>query len=380
MDYLFDVFLSHNNKDKEFVREIARLLRDRGLRPWLDEEQLIPGERWQDKLARGIRESATCAMFLGPNSLGDWQEEELYLVQNRAAGSRDYRLIPILLPGLADSLIPPFLQSRTWVDYRHGINDQHALHLLACSINGTSPGQKSEGEVQSNAETPLGEAQKKKGADFSESKPAQKQEIIVHENWGLLNSGTIIINNNLGGDKAGPEKGEIDRLSQREKEIRWLKLLQKEGGEHLSRYTPLSGTVRPEIKRVYELKSGEMIDFDKRRARSGETRRFDDAVGEILKLNRAVVLGEPGTGKTMTLWKIAEDLIDKALLSEKIQIPIMIRLGNWTNKKQPFSDFLFGQLRDFGDQFDRLLDENRAVLLLDGLNELPAGQRKVSLR
>ena len=72
MSCLFDVFLSHNSQDKPVIREIARLLREQGLRPWLDEEQLIPGERWQDALARGVRDSATCAMFIGPNNLGDW--------------------------------------------------------------------------------------------------------------------------------------------------------------------------------------------------------------------------------------------------------------------------------------------------------------------
>jgi formylglycine-generating enzyme required for sulfatase activity/energy-coupling factor transporter ATP-binding protein EcfA2 len=144
MSCLFDVFLSHNSKDKPVIREIARLLREQGLRPWLDEEQLIGGERWQDALARGVRDSATCAMFIGPNNLGNWQEEELDLVRNRAATSREYRLTPVLLPGLTDpfdaSLIPPFLNSRTWVDLRHGVDDPRAMHLLVCSINGTAPG------------------------------------------------------------------------------------------------------------------------------------------------------------------------------------------------------------------------------------------------
>jgi len=134
MSQAFHVFLSHNSSDKQLVREIARLLREQGLNPWLDEEQLIPGERWQDALARGIRDSATCAMFLGPHSLGNWQEEELDLLRNRAANSRDYRLTPVLLPGLTDpfdaSLIPPFLQSRTWVDFRPGIGDPLALWEL----------------------------------------------------------------------------------------------------------------------------------------------------------------------------------------------------------------------------------------------------------
>jgi hypothetical protein len=35
--FAFDVFLSHNSKDKPRVRKLAVALRDRGLRVWLDE-------------------------------------------------------------------------------------------------------------------------------------------------------------------------------------------------------------------------------------------------------------------------------------------------------------------------------------------------------
>jgi len=95
MNRIFDVFLSHNSKDKPVIREIARLLREQGLNPWLDEEQLVGGERWQVDLERVVGDSATCAMFIGPHNLGNWQEEELDLVRNRAAGPPSgFRLIP----------------------------------------------------------------------------------------------------------------------------------------------------------------------------------------------------------------------------------------------------------------------------------------------
>jgi uncharacterized Zn finger protein len=37
----FDVFLAHNSADKETVIRIADSLRDNGLNPWLDEEQIL---------------------------------------------------------------------------------------------------------------------------------------------------------------------------------------------------------------------------------------------------------------------------------------------------------------------------------------------------
>lgn len=47
---------------------------------------------------------------------------------------------------------------------------------------------------------------------------------------------------------------------------------------------------------------------------AGEIKRFDNAVDELLTLRRAVVLGEPGAGKTTTLWKLAHDLADVAIV------------------------------------------------------------------
>ena len=40
---LFDVFLSHSNKDKSAVRKVAERLRKDGLRVWFDEWEIKPG-------------------------------------------------------------------------------------------------------------------------------------------------------------------------------------------------------------------------------------------------------------------------------------------------------------------------------------------------
>ncbi|HEV2765268.1 MAG TPA: TIR domain-containing protein, partial [Pyrinomonadaceae bacterium] len=50
----FDVFLCHNVADKPAVRDIGGRLKRRGILPWLDEEQLRPGLRWQDELEKQV--------------------------------------------------------------------------------------------------------------------------------------------------------------------------------------------------------------------------------------------------------------------------------------------------------------------------------------
>src|SRR5262249_35905561 len=119
-------------------------LRAEGLNPWLDKEQLIPGARWPGDLAAGLRDSSTCAVFIGKDGFGNWGAEEFDVAQNRAANDRDFRLIPVLLPGLPDpfdpSSLPAFLLSRTWVDFRPGLDDARAFRLLVCAIKGVPPG------------------------------------------------------------------------------------------------------------------------------------------------------------------------------------------------------------------------------------------------
>ncbi len=124
----YDVFLSHNSKDKPAVERIAVKLRQAGIEPWLDSWHLTPGGRWQEEIAEAVLEkTATCAVFIGPHGIGNWSREELELAKDRSAKDRAYRLFLVLLPGLPEPFdptdLPPVLSSHTWVDLRAGDED-----------------------------------------------------------------------------------------------------------------------------------------------------------------------------------------------------------------------------------------------------------------
>jgi len=141
---VFDIFLSHNSADKPAVENIAHKLKSAGLEPWLDKWYLVPGKTFQTGLADALRNSAACAVFIGPKGVGDWSREEVLVAQDRAAKEAGYRLIPILLPGVDDPLdyskLPPSLTQRTWVDFRVGLDDERSLRLLINAIRGKPPG------------------------------------------------------------------------------------------------------------------------------------------------------------------------------------------------------------------------------------------------
>src|SRR4051794_36656135 len=134
----FDVFLSHNRRDKPQVEEIGKRLRARGLRVFLDEWELRPGFPWQEGLEEGIQASRAGAVFLGADGLGAWQEPEM-----RAFIARSRRekvpVIPVLLPGCHDSpQLNIFLEAFTRVDLRGGVTEV-GVAQLAWGITGARP-------------------------------------------------------------------------------------------------------------------------------------------------------------------------------------------------------------------------------------------------
>lgn len=139
MHETFDVFLCHNSRDKSAVRELAGLLEQRGLSPWLDERQLIPGRPWQPELENAILRASTIAVLIGKDGQGPWQNAEM-----RAALAlgveKGKPVIPVLLPGAAEKPeLPLFLSAMTWVDLRKGFEDP-GLDRLEWGIRGTAAG------------------------------------------------------------------------------------------------------------------------------------------------------------------------------------------------------------------------------------------------
>lgn len=115
---VFDVFLCHSSEDKPEVRRLATGLRDHGLEPWLDEEQLLPGVPWQDELERQIGHIKSAAVCIGASGRGPWQRMELRGFLSEFV-DRGCPVIPVVLSTVTDvPELPIFLRQFTWVDFR----------------------------------------------------------------------------------------------------------------------------------------------------------------------------------------------------------------------------------------------------------------------
>ncbi|WP_293077726.1 signal peptidase I [Moorena sp. SIO3H5] len=89
---------------------------------------------------------------------------------------------------------------------------------------------------------------------------------------------------------------------------------------------------------------------------------------------RLLILGEPGSGKTTTLLRLAEDLVRQAQQNHAAPIPIIFELSAWKDDQQALDQWLVAQLKD-NYSIDKKISqqwlENHQLLpLLDGLDEL----------
>ena len=133
----FDVFLCHNSADKPSVRRISQRLKESGILPWLDVEELPPGQPWQPLLERQIKNIRSAVVCFGAAGIGPWQEREMYGFLN-AFVKRGLPVIPVLLPDAPFAPeLPVFLAEMTWVDFRS--IDSDPLTRLIWGITGKRP-------------------------------------------------------------------------------------------------------------------------------------------------------------------------------------------------------------------------------------------------
>ncbi len=92
------------------------------------------------------------------------------------------------------------------------------------------------------------------------------------------------------------------------------------------------------------------------------------------KGKQLLLLGEPGSGKTLLLLSLAQILLEQAQTEKEKPIPVYLHLATWTRQKLPLEEWVVGELKSFYDvprQIGRRwVQDNELVLLLDGLDEI----------
>ena len=98
--------------------------------------------------------------------------------------------------------------------------------------------------------------------------------------------------------------------------------------------------------------------------------------------NTLLILGEPGSGKTLTLLDLAQELLEETEEADDLgtPIPVVFNLSSWASKRRTLEEWLVDELKRTysvpNKTAQRWLDEDTLILLLDGLDEVAQAQRK----
>lgn len=63
------IFLCHASEDKDQVLETYKRIKQEGLKPWLDKEDLLPGQNWQLEIPKAIKASDFVLIFFSTTSV-----------------------------------------------------------------------------------------------------------------------------------------------------------------------------------------------------------------------------------------------------------------------------------------------------------------------
>ena len=123
-DFQYDVFLSHNAKDKPRVRRLAERLKQAGLRVWFDDWNVRSGDIIALKVDEGLEQSRVLLRCLSPNALASgWVAPERSTAMHRDPSNAGHRFIPLLL---ADCDLPDTLRRYKDVDFREEAEEAFA--------------------------------------------------------------------------------------------------------------------------------------------------------------------------------------------------------------------------------------------------------------
>lgn len=112
------VFLCHASEDKAAVRALYHRLCSDGVKPWLDEEDLLPGQEWQYEIPRVVRESDVVIACLSRSFItkAGYRNTEIKLALDVADEQPEGSIFIIPLK-LEECQVPERLRRWHWVNF-----------------------------------------------------------------------------------------------------------------------------------------------------------------------------------------------------------------------------------------------------------------------
>jgi hypothetical protein len=152
------VFLCHSSSDKPIVRTLYQRLRTNGFAPWLDEEDLLPGKKWQEEIPRAVRNSDVVIVCLSKGAVtkaGYVQKEIKYALD--VADEQPEGAIFLIPLRLEECQVPDRLSQWQWVNYFDERGYERLLQALwkrAEDVEATVGEESAEGGMRQTGDVP----------------------------------------------------------------------------------------------------------------------------------------------------------------------------------------------------------------------------------
>ncbi|MFC2063953.1 TIR domain-containing protein [Chloroflexota bacterium] len=107
------VFISYSRKDISFARLLYKDLKDKLVETWIDWEDIAPSTDWLHEVYMAIEACDAFVFVVSATSLAS----EICSLELEHARKNHKRLIPIILPGIDQNLIPADLSALHWIEF-----------------------------------------------------------------------------------------------------------------------------------------------------------------------------------------------------------------------------------------------------------------------
>lgn len=129
----FDIFLSYRSTESAEAENLRDALRVRGVRVWLDQDEIRPGDRFAEALETGLATSRAVGLIVTPESIAsNWVKNEYYRALSLSTDG-ELQLIPLLF---GTCQLPGFLKDCSWINFLEGDYRQNVDKLVWPGITG----------------------------------------------------------------------------------------------------------------------------------------------------------------------------------------------------------------------------------------------------
>ncbi|MCD4687566.1 MAG: TIR domain-containing protein, partial [Anaerolineae bacterium] len=315
-----DVFISYARRDGlSYAEDLERDLCAAEFAVWRDKRDLDPDQDFTAELEKAIEHSARVVCIITPDVKRDNSFVRREIGYALAIGRP---VIPLIF---ADTVPPIHIVNVTREDFTHAPWSQAVADLIARLRRGT--------DTADQPITPPDDP-------FRDYLNALYQQIVRFLNHTVFSEITLY---------SASTPGAV------QEQVRRLPALPVA-------FAAAAGMEENDLLGVDDASTDEVVQFA----------NFRDAYAHFNE--RVLLLGEPGAGKTTTLMAFARDAVSARLADPTLPLPILAIVATWDSHAQtPLVDWLDAQNTALThDKITNEIDAGRALLLLDGLDELGA--------